>query len=137
MGRRDLHRQRPLAVALSLLGLAVGALAGLLLRRALAAGGLAFIATALVDTALGTARPHLWPWATGHGTLATGYATPSNVLFGDKGAVTSTGAHIADPGCGKSEKCLAAHDVTGYFSHYHPASHFWPSSWWKPASSSP
>ncbi|QDN99273.1 hypothetical protein FNV62_25330 [Streptomyces sp. RLB3-17] len=116
----------PLAVALSLLGLAVGALAGLLLRRALAAGGLAFIATALVDTALGTARPHLWPWATGHGTLATGYATPSNVLFGDKGAVTSTGAHIADPGCGKSEKCLAAHDVTGYFSHYHPASHFWP-----------
>ncbi|MCZ1000122.1 hypothetical protein O1M63_21790 [Streptomyces mirabilis] len=78
------------------------------------------------STPLGTARPHLWPWATSHGTLATGYATPSNVLFGDKGAVTSTGAHIADPGCGKSEKCLAAHDVTGYFSHYHPDSHFWP-----------
>ncbi|WP_328682018.1 hypothetical protein [Streptomyces sp. NBC_00343] len=112
-----------LGVAHPLLGLAVGALAGLLQRRLLTSIGLAIAATALVDTTLGFARPHLWPWATSTGA---DYETPRNVLYGDGGAVTSTGAHIADPMCRDSTACLKAHDVTGFYSEYHPASHFWP-----------
>ncbi|MFD4558559.1 hypothetical protein ACFWP5_30305 [Streptomyces sp. NPDC058469] len=112
-----------LAIVLPLLGLAAGALAGLLQRRVLTSMGLAFAATALALTTLGFARPHLWPWATSTGN---DYETPRNVLFGDGGAVTSTGAHIADPMCRDSVACLKAHDVTGFYSEYHPASHFWP-----------
>jgi len=113
----------PLGIALPLLGLAVGALAGLLQRRLLSSIGLSFAATALALTTLGFARPHLWPWAT---SIASDYETPPNVLYGDGGAVTSTGAHIADPMCRDSAACLKAHDVTGFYSEYHPASHFWP-----------
>ncbi|MFD4877810.1 hypothetical protein ACFWOB_31195 [Streptomyces sp. NPDC058420] len=112
-----------LAIAFPLLGLAIGALAGLLRRRLVTSMGLAFAATALALTTLGFARPHLWPWAT---TTGSDYETPPNVLYGDGGAVTSTGAHIADPMCRDSTACLKAHDVTGFYSEYHPASHFWP-----------
>lgn len=28
--------------------------------------------------------------------------------------------------CRDSTACLKAHDVTGFYSEYHPASHFWP-----------
>jgi len=112
-----------LAVAYPLLGFAVGALAGQLQRHALTGAGLAIAVMALVDTTLGFVRPHLWPWATSTGA---DYETPRDVLYGDGGAVTSTGAHIADPMCRASEKCLKAHDVTGFYSEYHPASHFWP-----------
>lgn len=112
-----------LGIVLPLLGLAVGALAGLLQRRLLTSIGLAFAATALALTTLGFARPRLWPWATSTGA---DYETPRNVLYGDGGAVTSTGAHIADPMCRDSAACLKAHDVTGFYSEYHPSSHFWP-----------
>ncbi|WP_406124841.1 hypothetical protein [Streptomyces sp. NBC_00989] len=112
-----------LAVVYPLLGFAVGALAGQLQRRALTAAGLAIAVMGLARTTLGLARPHLWPWATSTGS---DYETPRNVLYGDGGAVTSTGAHIADPMCRDSTTCLKAHDVTGFYSEYHPASHFWP-----------
>lgn len=112
-----------LAVVYPLLGFAVGALAGQLQRRALTAVGLAIAVMGLARTTLGLARPHLWPWATSTGS---DYETPRNVLYGDGGAVTSTGAHIADPMCRDSTTCLKAHDVTGFYSEYHPASHFWP-----------
>jgi len=115
-----------LALAHPLLGLAVGALAALLVRRALAALVVAVVATEIVRSLAALARPHLWPWATTLGTLKSGYQGPTNVLYGDQGAVTSTGAHIADPLCGHSKTCLASHHVTGFFSNYHPASHFWP-----------
>ena len=112
-----------LAVVYPLLGFAVGALAGQLQRRALTAAGLAIAVMGLARTTLGLARPYLWPWATSTGS---DYETPRNVLSGDGGAVTSTGAHIADPMCRDSTTCLKAHDVTGFYSEYHPASHFWP-----------
>ena len=112
-----------LAIVYPLVGLAVGTLAGLLQRRLLSSVGLAIALMALARTTLGYARPHLWPWATSTGA---DYETPPNVLHGDRGAVTSTGAHIADPMCRDSTACLKAHDVTGFYSEYHPASHFWP-----------
>jgi len=112
-----------LAIVYPLLGFAIGALAGQLQRHALTAAGLAIAVMALARTTLSFARPHLWPWATSTGA---DYETPRDVLYGDGGAVTSTGAHIADPMCRDSATCLKAHDVTGFYSEYHPASHFWP-----------
>jgi hypothetical protein len=108
-----------------LLGLAVGALAGLLQRRVLSSIGLAIAATGLVRTTLGFARPHLWPWVTRTSARNTGYDAPRDVLVGDQGAVTSQGAHVPDT-CFEQTKCLKSVDVTGYYVQYHPASHFWP-----------
>ena len=112
-----------LAIAYPLLGFAVGALAGQLQRHALTGAGLAIAVMALASTTLSFTRPYLWPWAT---TTGGDYETPRNVLYGDGGAVTSTGAHIPDP-CGTAEKaCLAAHDIVGHYREYHPSSQFWP-----------
>ncbi|MFI6462973.1 hypothetical protein [Streptomyces sp. NPDC050528] len=114
-----------IALVYPLLGLALGALAALVLRRAVPALGLAAIATALVHTVLGVARPHLWPWVTRTGSVSTGYNPPPNVLLGDQGAITATGAHVSDT-CFTDHICAKAFDVTGYYVDYHPASHFWP-----------
>jgi hypothetical protein len=112
-------------IAQPLLALAVGALAGLVLRRALPALAVSFLVTGAVQFATGELTPRLWPYETAVGTLDH-YTTPDNALWGDQGALTSTGARIPDPLCGDSTKCLADHDVTGYFTDYHPSSHFWP-----------
>ncbi|MFD9510873.1 hypothetical protein [Streptomyces mirabilis] len=120
----------PLAVALPLLGLAVGALAGLLLRRALVAGGLAFVATALVATVLSTARTDLWPSVTRTGTARF---SPPDTAWQLTNGVIVHGKRVANPEYGhcdgtgtQAKQCLADHGITGYYSVYHPDSHFWP-----------
>lgn len=114
-----------LAIVYPLLGLAVGALAGLLQRRLLSSIGLAIAVMGLVRTTLTYARPHLWPWVTRTSSVNTGYDAPRNVLVGDQGAVTSSGAHVPDT-CFEQTTCLKSVDVSGYYVQYHPASHFWP-----------
>ncbi|WP_427921036.1 hypothetical protein [Streptomyces sp. cg40] len=116
----------PIAVAYPLLGLALGALAGLIAGRAVRGliGGL--LANATAATLIGLAGPHLVPWRISVGDLKEGYAAPSGVIHGGEGAVTSTGAHIADPCTGAGKACPAAHDIVGYYSEYHPSSQFWP-----------
>lgn len=117
-----------LALAQPLLALAVGTLAGLLLRRSLPALTVGLLVTVLVKVAADLVTPRLWPRKTAVGDLQTGYTAPPNVLEGDHGALTSTGARIPDPGCSDDDggTCLADHDVTGFFTDYHPSSHFWP-----------
>ncbi|MET7478545.1 hypothetical protein ABZT17_29850 [Streptomyces sp. NPDC005648] len=66
----------PAALALPLLGLSLGTLTGLLLRRALPASALALLGIGLALGALGEVRPHLWPWATGGPTAADVLAGP-------------------------------------------------------------
>ncbi|MEU5321712.1 hypothetical protein AB0G67_33900 [Streptomyces sp. NPDC021056] len=114
------------ALALPLLALAVGALAGLLLRRALPALALGLAVTVLVEYAADTVTPHLWPWQTALNGLRSGPGTPQNVLWGDQGALTAGGERIPIPDCGDSMKCFTDHGVTGYYLDYHPASDFWP-----------
>ncbi|WP_019073704.1 hypothetical protein [Streptomyces hokutonensis] len=116
----------PIAVAYPLLGLALGALAGLIAHRAVRGliGGL--LANATATTLIGLAGPHLVPWRIGVGDLKEGYAAPSGVVHGGEGAVTSAGAHIPDPCTGAGKACPAAHDIVGYYSEYHPSSQFWP-----------
>ncbi|MGN9763143.1 ABC transporter permease [Streptomyces sp. SD31] len=112
-----------LATAYALLGLAVGVLAGLLQRRALPALGTAVVGLALLTTVLGTLRPYLWPVETL--TDKDVYPEYIGMVVGD-GALTSTGARVPDPICVDDAKCLAEHDIVGFYRDYHPASHFWP-----------
>ncbi|MEU5123641.1 ABC transporter permease [Streptomyces asoensis] len=125
-----LHTNGPTTVAFALTGLAGGALAGLLLRRTLPAMSLALGLVAVVRVLTSQVLPHLWPAVTRVTSLADGYG--GSGLGVDSGLVTSTGAHIADPGCGPTgvvsgcDKVYAGLDATGFYSTYHPESHFWP-----------
>lgn len=125
-----LHTNGPTTVALALTGLAGGALAGLLLRRTLPALALALGFVAAARVLADQAMPHLWPAVTEVTGLGTGYTGTG--LGVDSGLVTSTGAHVADPGCGPtsvSPACDAVYarlDATGFYTTYHPESHFWP-----------
>ncbi|KMS69262.1 ABC transporter [Streptomyces viridochromogenes] len=110
-------------ISYALLGLAVGVLAGLLQRRPLPALGLAVVGLALITTVLGTLRPYLWPLE----TLTNKHEYPPYIgMVVDEGALTSTGARVADPICVDDTKCLADHDIVGFYRDYHPSSHFWP-----------
>ncbi|GKQ36947.1 ABC transporter permease subunit, partial [Streptomyces sp. A012304] len=124
-----LHANGPTTVAFVLVGLAAGALAGLVLRRTLPALVLALGLAAAVRFLAGLAMPHLWPGVTRVTSLATGYVHSG--IHVESGLVTSTGAHISDPGCGplSVEACDARYaelDATGFYATYHPPSHYWP-----------
>ncbi|MFD9395236.1 ABC transporter permease [Streptomyces sp. NPDC060000] len=125
-----LHTNGPTTVAFALTGLAAGALAGLLLRRTLPALTLALGFVAAVRFLADQAMPHLWPAVTRVTSLADGYR--GSGLGVDSGLVTSTGAHIADPGCGPTsvvpgcEEVYAELHATGFYATYHPESHYWP-----------
>ncbi|MFJ8633756.1 ABC transporter permease [Streptomyces sp. NPDC093568] len=128
-GSRDWHESATfeangtLATAYALLGLAIGVLAGLLHRRALPALGTSFVTLAVLMSALGSLRPHLWPVE----TLTNKHEYPEYIgMVTAEGALTSTGARVADPICVDDAKCAAAHDIAGFYRDYHPSSHFWP-----------
>ncbi|MEV5318707.1 ABC transporter permease [Streptomyces sp. NPDC052687] len=113
----------PLLVAYLLLGLAVGVLAGLLLGRALPALAAAAAAQIALLTALDAVRPHLWPAE----TLVDKEQYPDWIgMVVDDGALTADGTRIDDPICVDDARCLAEHDVVGFYRDYHPAGHFWP-----------
>ena len=103
----------PSTVAAPLLGLALGAFAGLVLRRtlpALAAAGFGYF---LIYAFLG----NHWPFQGDH-------AQPE--IRSRSWAITSSGARIADPGCYDSRPCLAKHDIVGFGREYLPSSDYWP-----------
>ncbi len=112
-----------LLTAYVLLGLAVGVLAGLVVRNALPALAAAAIGFAVLLNVLDSLRTHLWPVKTLTGK--DGYPDYIGMVVGD-GALTSTGARIPDPVCVDDAACLARHDIVGYYRDYHPSSHFWP-----------
>lgn len=103
----------PGTVAAPLLGLAVGVLAGLVLRRTLPALAVAGV----VQAAVLAFRANSWPFQ-GH------YQQPE--LSVRARAVTSTGAEIHDPGCYADRACLARHDVAGFTRQYLPSPDYWP-----------
>ncbi|WP_328872303.1 ABC transporter permease [Streptomyces sp. NBC_00287] len=111
------------ATAYALLGLAVGALTGLLLRRALPALTVATVATAALTNRLGELRPHLWPTET---ALAKDDYPETVGMIVEGGALTSTGARVPLPDCMGEPRCLSDRDITGFYADYHPTSHFWP-----------
>ncbi|MEU3295988.1 ABC transporter permease [Streptomyces longwoodensis] len=125
-----LHTNGPTTVGLALAGLAVGALAGLLWRRALPALVTGLVATAAVRVLADRLMPHLWAADTVVTPLSRG---PGGVgITVDEGIVTSTGAHAPLPHCPPEDAvhgCTATYakaDAVGFFHSYHPAAHYWP-----------
>ncbi|MGW7252988.1 ABC transporter permease [Streptomyces sp. NPDC054834] len=123
------HANGPTTVAFALAGLAAGAFAGMLWRRTLPALVLGLVLTAGIRVLAEVLLPHLWPAVTRVTSLKEGYVfTGINV---DRGLVTATGAHIPAPACDNlsTNGCHRAYEklgAVGYYSSYHPASHFWP-----------
>jgi len=121
----------PVTVAYALCALAVGALTGLLLRRALPALGVSVAAVLGLALLLARYRASLWPtvtltsptdvpsapegsWDVESGVLVHGRRTPDF----DLGPCDRTGTSPA--------RCLDDLGVTGSYTRFHPESHFWP-----------
>ncbi|MFJ3922031.1 ABC transporter permease subunit [Streptomyces sp. NPDC090022] len=122
----------PVVVAYCLLGIAIGAVTGLLVRRTLPAMAVAGLVTGLVMPALGALRWSFLPvqTLTAPLTSAPGKSLPLNAFVMESGYTTTTGVRLPFDACvapvPEQRECLAALDVVGRFTDYHPASHYWP-----------
>ncbi|MEU6228679.1 ABC transporter permease [Streptomyces sp. NPDC047042] len=104
-----------LAPAYALLGLAVGALTGLLVQRSLAASGATFFAFLILQYVITSLRPYLWPAK----TITSSEGDPGYTgMVVEDGGITATGKRIEGIDC--RSQCVTL------YRDYHPASHFWP-----------
>ncbi|MFF4410098.1 ABC transporter permease [Streptomyces sp. NPDC001404] len=122
----------PAPVAHALLGIAVGALAGLLVKRTMRAMGAALVGYLVLTGALLDAlRPHLVSPVTQLSAEVPGLIRDRTWIL-ERGIVTRTGEHLAEPHCGvgvSPEQCLARHDGAGWYLDFHPYGNFWPLQW--------
>lgn len=103
----------PATVAAPLLGLALGALIGLAVRRTLPALALSTFAYFLVYAF----RGNHWPFQ-------GRYQQPD--LHSRSWAIDTTGARVPDPGCYTDRHCLAAHHIARFGREYLPSPDYWP-----------
>jgi hypothetical protein len=122
----------PLTVAYALCGLAVGALAGLALKRALPALVVALGFMTLFHVYLD--RNTRWLWPTERLTDSAASRVPNDAQHIDLGVITESGTRADDVllNCFGAEAdeslsaCMANHHITGLYADVHPPSHFWP-----------
>lgn len=117
----------PVVLAYTVLGIALGAVAGLLLRRTVLAMSVTFLAVGAVTLAfVARLRAHLWPVLTDTSPIDAG--RHSWVL--EDGVITPSGQRIPREECvadGWSDSpCMELHTGATRYVDYHPASHFWP-----------
>ncbi|MEU3687869.1 ABC transporter permease [Streptomyces narbonensis] len=114
-------------VAHALLGLALGAVTGLLVRRTVVAMAVAALITGTALAVLAWLRDGLWPirTLTGHGLSPKG-----EVWQVDRGMLTASGERISWDGCvtqpQNAARCMADRGGVVDFIDVHPASHYWP-----------
>ncbi|MEU8687226.1 ABC transporter permease [Streptomyces sp. NPDC048665] len=121
------HANGPTTAALALAGLAAGALAGLLLRRALPALVLGVVFMSGVWGTTQQLLPHLWPAVTRTAPVTQQHADLGTGLGVDHGLLTRTGGHLPMPSCDSEAACDAAYaKAAGFYNTYHPYSHYWP-----------
>ncbi|MEV0937950.1 ABC transporter permease [Streptomyces phaeochromogenes] len=120
-----------LPLAYALCGLALGALAGLVVGRALPALGVAFAAMLAVYYLGNEYRLSLWPTVTVTGAKALNL--PDDALQLDRGVITDEGTRIANnlacadaDGAAGLRRCLADSDLDEIWATYHPRYHYWP-----------
>ncbi|MDP5313566.1 hypothetical protein [Streptomyces poriferorum] len=118
-------------VAYALLGLALGALTGLLIHRTVPAMAVAVLATGAVAVTLTTVRSALWPLRTAINTASAGNGVDADSWVLGTGRITADGSRLPMETCwqrphAEEVRCLADHHVTGFWVDHHPASHFWP-----------
>ncbi|MFD5427764.1 hypothetical protein [Streptomyces sp. NPDC127084] len=117
----------PASIAYGLLALATGALAGLLLRRAVAAGGVAVLVTAFVMLSAELWRDRLWPtrdvvWQRSQGQLAESAWQQENGVVVDGARVPEYWA----PGGTQPTGSHSGQGVSEWYAVFHPPSHCWP-----------
>ncbi|MEU0275107.1 ABC transporter permease [Streptomyces sp. NPDC006307] len=123
----------PVLAAYSLLGVAVAAVVGQLVRRTVPAMAVTGVVTGTVLLVLGSLRWDVWPSLTlsGPGTdkLTGMQALPRDAFLLESGYVTAHGRLPYDAcwrATGGLDDCPASLGITGWYAEYHPASHFWP-----------
>ncbi|MGI5482042.1 hypothetical protein [Streptomyces lavendofoliae] len=118
----------PAVLAYGLLALAVGALTGLLVRRALPAGGIALAVTGLVMLLCERWRSGFWTpaevvWKNSRGEVG------NSAWQLDMGLITPSGRRIhecLEPGVPATQGCYEARSAKQWYALHHPSDHFWP-----------
>ncbi|WP_030804265.1 hypothetical protein [Streptomyces sp. NRRL F-2799] len=128
---RTFYANGPALVAVCLAALAVGALTGLLVPRTLPALGITVAATALLFTAAHWLMPYLWPSVTEVSRFQDGYRGLYTGVEISHGLMTRSGARVPTPECHATsmDGCLRLyeqHGGTGFYTTFHPESHYWP-----------
>jgi hypothetical protein len=116
----------PDLVATALLALAVGALAGALLRRTLAAMPLTVLVVGAVQIALDLVRPYLWSW---HTVLVSRSELPNSTWGFAQGFMRPDGTRLPYDGCGpvaNQSECLAKYVNAVEYTDLHRATEYWP-----------
>ncbi|MEV5198693.1 ABC transporter permease subunit [Streptomyces sp. NPDC053720] len=117
-------------VGYALCMLALGALAGLLLRRTVTAMIVTVAGYGALVLALNKARIHLWPVLTDTFEPGSKYRFPSEAFDAGRGWLTAAGERLPPDACldwnSDFKQCLADKGITHRYIDYHPASHFWP-----------
>ncbi|MGA5345771.1 ABC transporter permease [Streptomyces griseoincarnatus] len=121
------HANGTVPVGLALAGLAAGALAGLLLRRAMAALATAAVTVGVLWAAVHAAVPYLWPSVTRvssleEGPLGRGLPVGQGVLTPEG----RTEAPCVNGGLDSCRDTLTDMGATAFYRDLHPASHYWP-----------
>ncbi|MFF5361222.1 ABC transporter permease [Streptomyces scabiei] len=120
----------PAVLAYALCALAVGALAGLALRRALPALTVALGFMVAFRAWFDVRYDELWPSTTLTGTAASRLPMTSDQL--ELGAITRSGTRVNDLTCFDADtdlgytRCMSGNGFTDLYAEVHPASHFWP-----------
>ncbi|MYZ08965.1 ABC transporter permease [Streptomyces sp. SID2999] len=128
---RTFYANGPALVAVCLAALALGALTGLLLPRTLPALGITVGATALLFAAVHWVMPYLWPSVTEVSRFQDGYRGLYTGVELSHGMMTRSGARVPTPECDARSmdvcrRIYEQHDGTGFYTSFHPASHYWP-----------
>lgn len=118
-------------VAYALLGIAAGALVGLLVGRTVPAMSVALLVLGGVFLAMSQVRDRLWPAETATSRLDGFPSTGGGASWWlDGGLTRADGGRMPDFACNSAEldelPCLADRGATGRYVDYHPESHFWP-----------
>ncbi|MEU3962367.1 translation initiation factor IF-2 [Streptomyces buecherae] len=127
----------PVAVAIALLGVVLGATVGLIVRRTLPAMVITLGACYGVLSLLLEWRPaeHLWPLSTARAAAPNANVElPRYAEYHFEGYQTSSGEKLSHMLCDganpdRVSRCLERHDVVSHIIEYHPASAYWPMQW--------
>ncbi|MFD4028455.1 ABC transporter permease [Streptomyces sp. NPDC058576] len=120
----------PAVLGYALLAVAVGALCAVIVRRTLVSVSVTALVLGAVAACLGARRYELWPSAFRQ-SAAVLDTDPGDWPI-DTGMLTASGERLYWQDCYEAdmtqgvEACMRGRGGIGYFTEYHPASHYWP-----------
>lgn len=122
----------PVLLGYCLLGVALGALVGQLVRRTLPAMAVTGFLTGLVLLALGALRWSFLPVVT-NTVPSSGHSNapmPPSALMMDTGFLTAAGERLSENACFERThgigECPPDLNITAQYVDFHPVSHYWP-----------